>query len=42
VDLTTGRSQSYCEDRCAGAATVTALRDRRRSQETGQTSHAAI
>ena len=35
VDLTAGRTQSYCGDRCAGTATVTALRDRRRSQESG-------
>ncbi|HTT50648.1 MAG TPA: CGNR zinc finger domain-containing protein [Streptosporangiaceae bacterium] len=42
VDLTPGRSQSYCGDRCAGTANVTALRDRRRSQESGQASHAAV
>jgi hypothetical protein len=42
VDLTPGRTQSYCGDSCAGTATVTALRGRRRSQETGQASHAAI
>jgi predicted RNA-binding Zn ribbon-like protein len=42
VDLTAGRTQSYCGDRCAGTATVTALRDRRRGQESGQASHAAI
>lgn len=42
VDLTPGRSQSHCGDRCAGTATVTALRGRRRGQETGQASHAAI
>ncbi len=42
VDLTTARTQSFCGDRCAGTATVTALRDRRRSQESGPASHAAI
>jgi predicted RNA-binding Zn ribbon-like protein len=41
VDLTAGRSQSYCGDRCAATANVTALRDRRRSQEAGQASTAA-
>jgi hypothetical protein len=40
VDLTANRTQSYCGDRCAGTGTVTPLRDRRRSQESGQASHA--
>ncbi|MFI5068142.1 MAG: CGNR zinc finger domain-containing protein [Streptosporangiales bacterium] len=36
VDLTAAGSQSYCGDRCAATANVTALHERRRPPEAGQ------
>ncbi|HUY48932.1 MAG TPA: CGNR zinc finger domain-containing protein [Streptosporangiaceae bacterium] len=41
IDATAGRSRSYCSDRCAAKANVTALRYRRRGQENTQASTAA-
>ena len=41
VDLTAAGSQSYCGDRCAATANVTALHERRRPPEAGQATTAA-
>jgi predicted RNA-binding Zn ribbon-like protein len=42
VDRTDGRSQDYCGDHGMATASVTALRDRRRSPDSGQASTAAV
>jgi len=41
VDLTAAGSRSYCGDRCAATANVTALHERRRAPEPGQATTAA-
>jgi predicted RNA-binding Zn ribbon-like protein len=41
IDTTGGRTRSYCSDRCAAQANVTALRHRRRGQPGTQASTAA-